>query len=165
MRRDVRGPPGRAATRRRSFENRRAVARRELPRHLRLDAALQGVGLDVAAALLDAVDVHLQPADLARAVHLYQRRLEENEAEKARIERELREAKAKLAAADGDGAPSRNPYDLTQDDWKELAKTGSRLRVANARGPDGRWCLVAFAPTADDAAELQRTLLSLGMGA
>jgi len=45
-----------------------------------------------------------------------------------------------------------------------LAQAGSRLRVANAHGPDGHWCLVAFAPTADDAAELQRTLRSLGMG-
>ena len=47
----------------------------------------------------------------------------------------------------------------------KLAQPGARLRVANARGPDGHWCLVAFAPTADDAAELQRTLRSLGLGA
>ena len=46
-----------------------------------------------------------------------------------------------------------------------LAQPGAQLRVATARGPDAHWCLVAFAPTADDAAELQRTLRSLGLGA
>jgi hypothetical protein len=76
-------------------------------------------------------------ANLAGTVRLYQRRLEENETERAKIERELKEAKAKLAAVEGDSAPPRNPYDLTQDDWKELAKTGSvRARYPCQLGPD-----------------------------
>ena len=62
--------------------------------------------------------------DLAQSVSRVRRRLEENEAQKKALERELAEARARLAQADG-GAPPRNPYDLTAADWKELAKTGS----------------------------------------
>jgi hypothetical protein len=62
-------------------------------------------------------------ANLAYAVKLYQHRLEENETERIRLEKELKAAKAQVAAAENDGAPLRNEYDLTQDDWKELAKT------------------------------------------
>jgi hypothetical protein len=64
-------------------------------------------------------------ANLAQTVKLTQQRLEQNEAEKKALENELKAAQAKLAAAEGDGAPPRNAFDLTQDDWKELAKTGT----------------------------------------
>jgi uncharacterized OB-fold protein len=47
----------------------------------------------------------------------------------------------------------------------DLAEPGRRLRVANARGPDGHGCLVALAPTADDEAELERVRRALGMPA
>jgi hypothetical protein len=62
-------------------------------------------------------------ANLADTVQLYRHRLEENEAERTRLEKELKTARAQLAASDGDGAPMKDEYDLTQADWKELAKT------------------------------------------
>jgi len=64
-------------------------------------------------------------ANLAETVRLTQERLERNEAEKKELERRLKEAKVKLAAAENDGAPPRNEFDLTQDDWKQLASTGT----------------------------------------
>jgi hypothetical protein len=71
-------------------------------------------------------------------VRLTQERLERNEAEKKDLELQLKEAKAKLVAAENDGAPSRNEFDLSQDDWKQLAKTGT----VKARYPcdfDANW--------------------------
>ena len=64
-------------------------------------------------------------ANLAQTVKLTQQRLEQNEVEKKALENELKAAKAKLATAEGDGAAPRNEFDLTQDDWKQLAKTGT----------------------------------------
>jgi hypothetical protein len=64
-------------------------------------------------------------ANLAETVRRTQERLDRNEGEKKELERQLREAKAKLAAADDGGAPPRNEFDLTQDDWKQLARTGT----------------------------------------
>lgn len=64
-------------------------------------------------------------ANLAQAVKLTQQRLEQNEVEKKALEKELKAAKAKLATAEGDGATPRNEFDLTRDDWKQLAKTGT----------------------------------------
>jgi hypothetical protein len=61
-------------------------------------------------------------ANLAETVRLAQQRLDQNEVEKKDLEKALKEAKSKLAA---DGAPVRNAFDLTKDDWKELAKTGT----------------------------------------
>ncbi len=65
-------------------------------------------------------------ASLADQVRLYQRRLDDNESQRKAIEKELEELKAKLGP---DGGAPRNldevdPRDLTQDDWKELAKAG-----------------------------------------
>jgi hypothetical protein len=97
--------------------------------------------------------------NLAGAVRLYQRRLEENEAERATLERELKGAQAKLAAVEGDGAPPRNLYDLTQDDWKELAKTGSvRARYPCQLGPDwhiGSQTASALGLSPEDAAAVE----------
>jgi hypothetical protein len=64
-------------------------------------------------------------ANLAQTVKLTQQRLDRNETEKKALEKELKEARAKLAIAEGDGAPPHNEFDLTQDDWKLLAKTGT----------------------------------------
>ena len=64
-------------------------------------------------------------ANLAETVRLTQERLERNEVEKKELERRLKEAKVKLAAAENDGAPPRNEFDLTQDDWKRLASMGT----------------------------------------
>jgi hypothetical protein len=64
-------------------------------------------------------------ANLTGNVQVLQRRLEQNEAEKSALQKELREAKAKLSASTSDAAPAKNEFDLSQDDWKELAKTGT----------------------------------------
>ena len=86
-------------------------------------------------------------ASLAETVKLTQRRLEQNEAEKVSLKTQLRQAQVKLAAAAGGAAP-RNEFDLTQDDWKELAKVGTvKARYPCSHGPD--WHLGA-----DQAASL-----------
>src|SRR5579859_7786972 len=63
-------------------------------------------------------------ANLVETVRRTQQLLDKNVAEKKKLQAELEQAKAKLVAAEGDAALPRNPYDLTQDDWKELAKKG-----------------------------------------
>lgn len=75
----------------------------------------------------------LANANLADSVREYERRLDAIAAQKASVERQLAEAKAKLAveASDGQAAPYKSEYDLSQDDWKELAKEGK----ARARFP------------------------------
>lgn len=102
-------------------------------------------------------------ANLAQQVKETQRRLEQNEAEKRVLEHALKEAEAKLAAAQGDGAPPRNEFDLTQDDWKELAK----LHEVKARYPcafDAEFHLSASQRDAlglspQEAAEVERVFL------
>ncbi len=66
-------------------------------------------------------------ASLADQVKAYQRRLEDNEAQRKSIEKELKELKAKLGP---DGGAARDafeldPRDFTTDDWKQLAKAGA----------------------------------------
>jgi hypothetical protein len=75
-------------------------------------------------------------ANLADTVRDYKRRLEAIEAQKATLDRKLAEAEHKLAAAQNDGqaAPAKSPYDLSPDDWKEMAKEGkviSRMPCAS----------------------------------
>jgi hypothetical protein len=65
-------------------------------------------------------------ANLADSVRNYRRRLESIESEKQKVEKKLAAAEAKLAGSDAGASKSR--YDLSQDDWKELAKNG-RLRI------------------------------------
>ena len=64
-------------------------------------------------------------SNLAETVRRTQQLLEKNEADKRTLERELKTAQETLAAAQGDGAVPRDPYDLTQEDWKQLAKDGT----------------------------------------
>ncbi len=66
-------------------------------------------------------------ANLADTVREYRRRLEAIDADKKKLEKKLAQAEAQL----GDGGAgqkafevSANKFDLTQDDWKELAKQG-----------------------------------------
>jgi hypothetical protein len=102
-------------------------------------------------------------ANLAEQVKETQRRLEQNEAEKKVLEHALKEAEAKLAAAEGDGATPRNPFDLTQDDWKELAKQ----HEVKARYPcdlDPEWHISpaqrdALGLSPQEAAEVERVFL------
>jgi hypothetical protein len=89
-----------------------------------LAAAASATGSHATATSSETGDRAWQTANanLAQQVKDTQRRLEQNEAEKKVLERALKEAEAKLAAAERDGDPLRNEFDLTQDDWKELAK-------------------------------------------
>jgi hypothetical protein len=76
-------------------------------------------------------------ANLADTVSDYRRRLEAIEAEKKKLEKELAEAQAQLS----DGGQPRSEYDLSTDDWKELARKGEvRMRVPCA-GPRGDYAL------------------------
>jgi hypothetical protein len=82
-------------------------------------------------------------ASLADQLALYQRRLETNEVEKKAIQKELREVKAKVAAAVPDGGGPRDimavdPRDLTDDDLKQLAKKGL-IRTRFLCPPPGDW--------------------------
>jgi len=102
-------------------------------------------------------------ANLAEQVKEAQRRLQQNDAEKKVLEHALKEAEAKLAAAEGDGATARNPFDLTQDDWKELA----RLHEVKARYPcdfEPEWHISptqrdALGLSPQEAAEVERVFL------
>jgi hypothetical protein len=65
-------------------------------------------------------------ANLADSVRDYRRKLEALEAQKKKLEKELAEAQQKLT----DGGPMKSEYELTQQDWKDLAKEGElRMRV------------------------------------
>jgi hypothetical protein len=89
--------------------------------------------------------------NLAQTVSLYKERLAANEAEKQTIATRLKQAEAKLAAAENDGALPRNEFDLTKDDWAELAKQGT----VKARYPCGYGN--RFQPTADQLRDMGLT--------
>lgn len=75
--------------------------------------------------------------NLADSVRDYKRRLEGIEAQKGKLERQLAEAQDRLAAQSSDGAPPRNrsEFDLTPEDWTELAKSGTvKFRVPCMKG-------------------------------
>jgi hypothetical protein len=63
-------------------------------------------------------------ANLTGSIAEYKRRLEAIEAQKVTVEKQLKEAKDRLAASDARPTPVRDEYDLSQDDWKDLAKAG-----------------------------------------
>jgi hypothetical protein len=128
-------------------------------------SAASAMGAPPTAAPGDTSDHAWQKANanLAEQVKETQRRLEQNEAEKKVLEHALKEAEAKLAAAEGDGASPRNPFDLTQDDWKELAKLHEvKARYPCAMEPD--WHISpeqrdALGLSPQEAAEVERVFL------
>jgi hypothetical protein len=63
-------------------------------------------------------------ANLADSVREYKRRLEALEGKKKALEGELAAAQQKLGDASSDGEDARSEFDLSKDDWKELAKDG-----------------------------------------
>jgi ferric-dicitrate binding protein FerR (iron transport regulator) len=79
-------------------------------------------------------------ANLTDSVRDYKRRLEALEAQKATIAKQLSDAQDKLALAQNDGqaAPKKSPYDLTQDDWKKLAEDGQVVAKLACTDP-ARW--------------------------
>jgi ferric-dicitrate binding protein FerR (iron transport regulator) len=99
----------------------------------RADAAGVHRGVDGAGASSEeeATDPLLAAnANLADSVREYKRRLESLETKKKTLESELAAAQQKLDAAPGGGDDERSEFDLSQDDWKELAKEGEvRARV------------------------------------
>jgi hypothetical protein len=102
-------------------------------------------------------------ANLAETVRRTQARLEENDREKQELERQLRTAQAQLAASGGDGGPKRNEFDLTPDDWKDLAKTGT-IKSRYPCSFEGDWHLSpeqanALGLSPDDAAAVERAYL------
>ena len=76
-------------------------------------------------------------ASLADSVRLYKTRLEEIEAEKKKLQQELTVAQQKLAAEDGGTFTPKSEFDLTQDDWKDLAKKGQVRARLPCKGPNG----------------------------
>jgi hypothetical protein len=62
---------------------------------------------------------------LAHQVGEYRSRLDAVSAEKADLEKKLKRSEESLAASQGGAAPAKNEYDLSADDWKELAKEGT----------------------------------------
>jgi len=91
------------------------------------DAASAERGFDKGAAEASGSDPLLAAnANLADSVRDYRRKLETLADEKAKVEKKLAAAEAKL----GDASAPKSDYLLTQDDWKELAKEGEvRMRV------------------------------------
>jgi hypothetical protein len=95
-------------------------------------------------------------ANLADAVREYKRRLDVIETRRAAVEKQLEAAEKKLALAgvDGQAAPFKSEYDLSQDDWKELAKKGQARALFPCPDPDS-WApsskiRAAFGLTSED---------------
>jgi hypothetical protein len=65
-------------------------------------------------------------ANLTDSVRDYKNRLQALEAEKDKLKKQLSSAEDKLASTqDGAAAPRKNAFDLSPDDWTDLAKTGT----------------------------------------
>jgi ferric-dicitrate binding protein FerR (iron transport regulator) len=76
-------------------------------------------------------------ANLAGQVQRYKQQLADNDKAKRDLEARLKAAEGKLAAQNGGGSPLRSPYDLTQDDWKQMAKDGEFKARYPCNGGDG----------------------------
>lgn len=63
--------------------------------------------------------------NLADQVEAYKRQLAQNQEASKTLQARLKAAETKLAAQESDGAPPRNPYDPSPDDWKQMAKDGT----------------------------------------
>jgi len=71
--------------------------------------------------------------NLADQVQAYKRQLAQNEDARKALQAQLKAAEGKLSLQENDGAAARSSYDLTQDDWKQMAKDGEVM----ARYPCG----------------------------
>ena len=99
---------------------------------------------DAKAASAASGDVPLAQANdnLVAQVSEYRARLEAIAAQKADLEQKLKKSEEKLASADGGPARTRAEFDLTQEDWAELAKKGTVKYLVPCEDKD-RW---AFSP-------------------
>jgi hypothetical protein len=87
-------------------------------------------------------------ANLSQAIGEYNRRLNAITAEKVTLQQKLTSAQEQLAAAGNDAsAPLKDPFDLSTDDWKQLAAKG----LVRVRMP-----CIAKDPWSPSAAELQK---------
>jgi hypothetical protein len=77
-------------------------------------------------------------AGLADQVKVYQHRLEDSQAQTKTIAKEIEKLKARLASSDRDAAVSPDPFNPTQEQWKELAKAGI-VRAKNFCFPPPDW--------------------------
>ncbi|MDB4942230.1 MAG: hypothetical protein JWP97_1764 [Labilithrix sp.] len=75
--------------------------------------------------------------NLVAQVSEYRSRLEAIAAQKIELEQQLKRSEDKLAAADGGPGRTRAEYDLTQEDWAELAKKGQVKYRVPCLGSDG----------------------------
>ena len=77
-------------------------------------------------------------ANLADSVREYKQRLEAIEAQKGAIAKQLEDAQRRLAIAENDGQVpvKKSEYDLSQDDWKQLAKEGAVVAKMACAEPD-----------------------------
>jgi hypothetical protein len=78
-------------------------------------------------AALPAADEALNTAnqDLVRQVGEYRTRLEGIAAQKADLEDKLKKSEQALAASEGHATPSKQDFDPSPDEWRDLAKSGS----------------------------------------
>ena len=113
-----------------------------------------GVAMTVGSARISPEDTAPDPNDdptvsanknLVRQVSEYRARLEAIAKQKADIEAKLQKSEANLTAAQ-DGAKPRSDFDVSQDDWKELAKDGTIKYQAPCMGPQAS----SWKPQADD---------------
>ena len=98
---------------------------------------------DAKAASAASADVPLVQANdnLVAQVSEYRARLEVIASQKADLEQKLKKSEEKLASADG-GSRSRAEFDLTQEDWADLAKKGTVKYLVPCEDKE-RW---AFSP-------------------
>ena len=110
---------------------------------------LAGERAFASSASVDESDFRGANRNLADSVRAYKERLTAVEGEKRTLEKQLREAQAKVAAAasaSGDpkaATPPKNRWEITKDDWAELAKEGSVKYQVPCTRPD------AWTPPAD----------------
>ncbi|HEX4513993.1 MAG TPA: hypothetical protein VH054_10665 [Polyangiaceae bacterium] len=77
--------------------------------------------------------------NLADQIADYQRRLDALEAQKKSLAARLSEAQDKLTAtSDGSAPVAKNPFDLSRDDWKQLAEDGTiKYAIPCSSSPNG----------------------------
>jgi len=94
---------------------------------------------DAKAASAGSADLPLAQANdnLVAQVSEYRARLEAIAAQKADLEHKLKKSEEQLASADGGPGRARSEYDLNQEDWAELAKSGQVKYRVPCLGSEG----------------------------
>jgi hypothetical protein len=96
------------------------------PKRASADAANAFEANAAAAAAADSEDpLGAANKNLVRQVSEYRSRLEAIAAQKSELETKLKRSEDRLAASQDGSAPWKHDFDLSTDDWKELAKDGT----------------------------------------